>query len=203
MRLTAIVAASAYALAPVRSTLSRRGLTGLRAVAFDAPLVADGYAARSEGDALLLYLPGFDGSTLAPFLQWPALGDAGFDVRCASMDASDRSTFEVLAAAAAAYAAEAAAGRPVVLVGESFGGTLAVAVADRLGDACDGLVLVNPATSFSRSALAARAPPLLDLPEALYPLGLAALLPLFVDPSASVKSAAFSQFAKCGAGSNR
>ena len=54
---------SLVALAPVASALMQ----------FRAPLVADGYAAKTAGHALLVYLPGFDGANLAPFLQWPAL----------------------------------------------------------------------------------------------------------------------------------
>ena len=57
---------------------------------FRAPLIADGYAAKTAGDALLVYLR-LDGVIWHP-LQWPALHDAGFDVRCASIDEDDRST---------------------------------------------------------------------------------------------------------------
>ena len=96
---------------------------------FRAPLVADGYAAKTTGDALLVYLPGFDGANLAPFLQWPALHDAGFDVRCASIDADDRSTFDELVTAASSYIDREACDRPCLLVGESFGGALATVVA--------------------------------------------------------------------------
>ena len=153
------------------------------AVTFGAPLVDDGYLAaeESEGPALLVYLPGFDGNALAPFLQWPALGDAGFDVRCASVDPADRSTLDAYADAIVAYARRERRGRPLLLVGESFGGILAVAVAQRLGDAVAGVVLVNPATSYARSRLAAAAPRVAVLGGVVYPLGLASLLPLFVD----------------------
>ena len=41
--------------------------------------------------------------------------------------------------------------RPVYLLGESFGGTLAIAVAIERPDLADRLILVNPATSFPRS----------------------------------------------------
>ena len=56
-------------------------------------------------------------------------------------------------------------GRQVLLVGESFGATLAIAVANRLEQATEvdtnhlrGLVLVNPATSYERSSLATLGP---------------------------------------------
>lgn len=41
--------------------------------------------------------------------------------------------------------------RPIYLLGESFGGVLALAVAAERPDLVDRLVLVNPATSFPRS----------------------------------------------------
>ena len=93
---------SLVALAPVASALMQ----------FRAPLIADGYAAKTAGDALLVYLPGFDGANLAPFLQWPALHDAGFDVRCASIDEDDRSTFDELVTAASSYIEREACDRP-------------------------------------------------------------------------------------------
>jgi pimeloyl-ACP methyl ester carboxylesterase len=42
--------------------------------------------------------------------------------------------------------------RPVYLLGESFGGILAVAVAAARPDLVNRVVLVNPATSYERSA---------------------------------------------------
>ena len=41
--------------------------------------------------------------------------------------------------------------RPVYLLGESFGGILAIMLAARRPDLVDRLVLVNPATAFNRS----------------------------------------------------
>ena len=176
--LLALLALQGSALLPPRT--SPRRTTPLRAVSFSAPLVDDGYASPSASQpALLVYLPGFDGNALAPFLQWPALHDAGFDVRCAAVDAADRSTFEDLAAACAAYVDAERRGRPALLVGESFGGALAVAVAGRA--AVDGVVLVNPATCYGRSNLARDAPRVSRLPAFLYPFGLLSLLPLFID----------------------
>ena len=175
--LLALLALQSSALLPPRTSPRT---TPLRAVSFSAPLVDDGYASPSASQpALLVYLPGFDGNALAPFLQWPALHDAGFDVRCAAVGAADRSTFEDLAAACAAYVDAERRGRPALLVGESFGGALAVAVAGRA--AVDGVVLVNPATCYGRSNLARDAPRVAKLPALLYPFGLISLLPLFVD----------------------
>mgnify|MGYP006879350548 CR=1 FL=1 len=48
--------------------------------------------------------------------------------------------------------------------------------------ACNaGYALVNPATCYAESALASKAPPILELPAWAYYVGLASLLPLFVD----------------------
>jgi len=44
---------------------------------------------------LLLYLPGFDGTFLSPFLQFPELHTI-FDVRCMTVDIADRSYFDEL-----------------------------------------------------------------------------------------------------------
>ena len=44
---------------------------------------------------LLLYLPGFDGTYLSPFLQFPEL-DTIFDVRCMTVDVEDRSSLDDL-----------------------------------------------------------------------------------------------------------
>ena len=44
---------------------------------------------------LLLYLPGFDGTYMSPFIQFPELGTE-FDVWCMTVGMDDRSTFEEL-----------------------------------------------------------------------------------------------------------
>ena len=78
-----------------------------------------------------------------------------------------RVSFDELAAACADAIADVAGegSRQVLLVGESFGATLALAVANELEDehaevsaSVRGLVLVNPATSYHRSALATVGP---------------------------------------------
>lgn len=50
------------------------------------------------------------------------------------------------------------AGRPVYLLGESFGGIMSLALAYKLGDLVDRLVLVNPASSFNNSIWPAAGP---------------------------------------------
>jgi hypothetical protein len=73
-------------------------------------------------------------------------------------------------------------GRPVYLLGESFGGILALALAPRLGDLVDRLVLVNPATSFSDSPWPLAGPLLTRIDPGLYRLLPFALAPLLANP---------------------
>jgi pimeloyl-ACP methyl ester carboxylesterase len=107
---------------------------------------------------LLLYLPGFDGTFLSPFLQFPEL-DTVFDVRCMTIGIEDRSSVEDLKRCVLSYIREQVKvdssnktnwvtnstnikftrqkekkrktkqPRPLYLTGESFGGILACEVA--------------------------------------------------------------------------
>jgi pimeloyl-ACP methyl ester carboxylesterase len=81
-----------------------------RAISFSSPLLEAGYPPTVR-DAesgvlhvkpLLLYLPGFDGTLVAPFLQLPELSTM-FDVRGLAMEMSDRSTFDELRQDVIAY----------------------------------------------------------------------------------------------------
>jgi len=167
-------------------------------VRFFDPLAQEGYTASLECSAVpgpeesakpvLVYLPGFDGTLLAPFLQFPELSTS-FHVRGMQVHSSDRTPFAELVDLASTYIVQVGGGgaghtpRPVYLVGESFGGLLASAVAARLQATGEiaGLVLVNPASSYPRSQLRSQASMVQGLPLAVYPLGLAGLLPLFAD----------------------
>ena len=60
--------------------------------------------------------------------------------------------------------------RPVYLLGESFGGVLALAVAEARPDLVDRVVLVNPATSFPRSLWPMLGPFLPQVPKVRTPL---------------------------------
>jgi pimeloyl-ACP methyl ester carboxylesterase len=207
-------------------------------VAFVSPLLDEGYPRVVEEHEtgsiwekpLLLYLPGFDGTWVAPFLQFPELSTV-FDVRCMTVGMSDQSTFEELKdrvidfiyteiqlrndTTAAKNATmdtkteEAPTGRertflkkiisfvnvarkladssrPIYLMGESFGGLLALEVTmtlllERKLENLKGLVVINAATCFDRSRLASEGPKLTYLPPLLYPFGLLRLLPMFTD----------------------
>ena len=176
---------------------------------FVSPLLEAGYPpAVLEAEAcaaagcpnprpLLLYLPGFDGTLVAPFIQLPELGTI-FEVRGMEVPMEDRSSLDGLTDGVLAHLAGEAEGRDVYLMGESFGGILALEVALAIqtkrkagvgagagaGAATPnlmGLVLVNPATSYPRSELERLAPAVAALPEWRYVPGVASLLPLFVD----------------------
>ena len=123
-------------------------------------------------------------------MQYCELGTA-FELACMRHNdgLASRVGFDELTAACADSIAECTAdGRQVLLVGESFGATLALAVAHELevrrGGATGvrGLVLVNPATSYRRSALAKVGPACASLSgpvlAPLYALSLIALAAL-------------------------
>ena len=179
------------------------GAVALHAVSFVSPLLESGYPpavleaeqCRDLGTTnpkpLLLYLPGFDGTLVAPFLQFPELGTI-FEVRGMQVPMDDRSTFQQLRDTVIEHLASEGPDRSVYLMGESFGGLLTLEVAleiqssagasgsSRASNLC-GIVLVNPATSYLRSNLAELGPQVAALPDWQYPVGVVSLLPLFVD----------------------
>eukprot|EP00984_Skeletonema_dohrnii_P018029 scaffold8336_cov96-Skeletonema_dohrnii-CCMP3373.AAC.6 len=148
---------------------------------FVSPLLEDSYppavleyeAQHHRFKPLLLYIPGFDGTILAPFLQFPSLGEE-FDVRAMKIDNADRSTFVKLKERIVEYLLKECKGRSggnncdkVCLMGESFGGILSTEVAIELNKPkykelidLKGLVLINPATSYLRSIVYELAPPI-------------------------------------------
>jgi hypothetical protein len=75
----------------------------VRDVTFASPLLDYGYPPTVEEHEnntlsekpLFLYLPGFDGTYICPFIQFPELADE-FDVRCMTIGMKDRSTFDEL-----------------------------------------------------------------------------------------------------------
>ena len=69
--------------------------------------------------------------------------------------------------------AESSIERPIYLLGESFGGVVALAAAAERADLVDRIVLVNPATSFPRSVWPRLGPLLPQIPK----VGPSALLP--------------------------
>lgn len=161
-------------------------------IQFISPLLKYGYPIAVEEykngtlfqKPILLYLPGLDGTFLCPFLQFPELGTI-FDVRCMTVAPTDRSTFQQLTERTIEYIRQESTTptkqRPIYLMGESFGGILALHVASQIPQQLAGLALINPATSYPQSKLAQQGPAVAKLPWWQYPAGLLQLLPLFTD----------------------
>lgn len=130
---------------------------------------------------LLVYFSGIDGSGMAAARQFPSLL-AMFDMRHLLTARDDHTPFAdmvgLVVSQLEAEVGTASPARPVYLLGESFGGLLALAVAAAAPHLVDRLVLVNPATSYPRSIWPMVAPYLLQTPPALYK----SVLPLVMAP---------------------
>uniref|UniRef100_A0A0D3ENR0 Serine aminopeptidase S33 domain-containing protein n=1 Tax=Oryza barthii TaxID=65489 RepID=A0A0D3ENR0_9ORYZ len=106
-----------------------------------------------EDAPLMLYLPGVDGMGMGLFMHHKALGRI-FELRCMHIPFHDRTPFEELVEMVEdVVRAEHATSpnKPIHLLGTSFGGCIALAVAARNPCIDLVLVLVNPATSFEKS----------------------------------------------------
>ncbi|XP_010025089.2 acyltransferase-like protein At1g54570, chloroplastic [Eucalyptus grandis] len=119
---------------------------------------------------VLLFLPGLDGTGLGLILHHEALGRA-FEVRSLHIPVYDRTPFEDLVTfvektVKAEY--DSSPHKPIYLVGDSFGGCLALAVAARNPTIDLVVLLVNPATSFGRSQLQPLLPLLEAMPDGLH-----------------------------------
>ncbi|KAF3942900.1 hypothetical protein CMV_030487 [Castanea mollissima] len=123
---------------------------------------------------VLLFLPGMDGTGLGLVLHHTALGKA-FEVWCLHIPVHDRTPFEglvKLVEETVRFEHASSPHKPIYLVGDNFGGCLALAVASRNPAIDLVLILSNPATSFGRSQLQ----PLFLLLEAM-PDGLHSAVP--------------------------
>ena len=215
-------------------------------IRYASPLLEFGYPpavnnfeeGTTSSKPLLLYVPGFDGTYLSAFFQYPELHSI-FEVRCLVSTMEDRSTFDKLKQSILKFiecetrtetdvedkqkrdpvseeeqktdvlskektsfstflsgmmnhqkqdpsaTTSKSVGRPVYLAGESFGGVLACEVALALFEDTtinfQGLTLINAATCYDRSRLAAEGPPVTRLPKFLYVFGILKLLPMFLD----------------------
>nr|CAB3477165.1 unnamed protein product [Digitaria exilis] len=95
---------------------------------------------------LLLFLPGTDGVGMGLILHHKSLGKV-FEVRCLHIPVNDRTPFEGLLQTVEntiRHEHNLSPNRPIYLVGDSFGGCLAVAVAARNPQIDLVLILVNP-----------------------------------------------------------
>ena len=123
----------------------------------------------------ICYIPGLDGTSGSPFVQWPALGEAGYEIRVqdvrsrpvpASFDATVDQVIDLLRDG---DDHEQTRGRVTLLMGESYGAVVAAAAAVREPSLVSGLILVNPATAFSQKpALQREAALLRAVPAALF-----------------------------------
>lgn len=116
---------------------------------------------QDQSKPIVIYLPGLDGTGISAFNhQFDDMAQA-FELWRLIIDTQDRSEFRQLLAKVVGFVEELSVNntdREVVLVGESFGGVLASAVALNLqkrqesrkgySNPLKGLCLVNPATAF-------------------------------------------------------
>ncbi|CAN6469286.1 unnamed protein product [Victoria cruziana] len=101
----------------------------------------------------LLFLPGIDGTGLGLISHHRALGRM-FEVRCMHIPVFDRTPLEGLMKFVEEMVQsehKLFPNRPIYIVGDSFGGCLALAVASRNPTIDLVLILSNPATSFPKS----------------------------------------------------
>ncbi|KAH1098988.1 hypothetical protein J1N35_015909 [Gossypium stocksii] len=123
-----------------------------------------------NGSPLLLFLPGLDGVGMGLILHHKALGKV-FKIQCLHIPVQDRTPFEGLVKLVEEAIRLEHASRPntpIYLVGDSFGGCLALAVAARNPTIDLVLILANPATSFGRSQLQPLFPILEAFPDGLH-----------------------------------
>lgn len=125
----------------------------------------------SSTKPIAIYLPGLDGYGISAYgNQFDDLAD-NFELWRLTVQPEDRSSFGTVVETIANFVQgvlDKAGDRPVMLIGESCGGLLASAAAVRLqgkAETCplDGLVLVNPATSFDQTNWDALVPLLASL----------------------------------------
>ncbi|KAI2497497.1 hypothetical protein MHU86_16999 [Fragilaria crotonensis] len=123
--------------------------------------VSNAFAAASAivgGDRpVVLYLPGLDCVGLSGVQQFEDLSSR-FELWRMTVSSTDRSSFSDLVNAVVNFVEDVSddGNKDITLIGESFGGLLAPAVALKLQSRknvrLQGLVLVNPATSFDNSS---------------------------------------------------
>lgn len=120
---------------------------------------------------LFIYFPGMDGSGRLFYKQVDGLADR-FDIRCLELPTDDRSDWRRLVdRALKLITAELTPARELYLCGESFGACWVMQVAAKLPDRVTKLIVVNPASSFTRLPWLREGSVLSSwLPDRLYPL---------------------------------
>ncbi len=134
---------------------------------------------------LFVFLPGMDGTGQLLETQLDGLG-AAFDLRCLSLPPDDLTDWEGLVEQTAELIqaeVQRTKSRSVYLCGESFGGCLALQLATYAPNLCDRLILVNPASSFSRQPWMRWGASVSQwLSDPLYQLSTVGLLPFLIAP---------------------
>lgn len=134
---------------------------------------------------LMVYLPGIDGTGLAAQRQFESIL-ARFDLCTLVTPPEDRTDFSALVQIVVNFLKEEVPihppTKPIYLLGESFGGVLALAVAAEAPHLVDRLVLVNPATSFEESLWSLLGPLLPQIPSQAYQALPIALAPVLGNP---------------------
>jgi pimeloyl-ACP methyl ester carboxylesterase len=143
---------------------------------------------RSPRDLpVLLILPGIDGTGYTAAAQFPSLSER-FDLKSFFIPVEDRTPIEGLVKILRDYIEEEVSqspdSRPIYVLGESFGGILALLLADSCGHLClNRVVLVNPATSFQSSIWSSALGDLLpQLPAQAYDVVPYAISPFLGNP---------------------
>lgn len=130
---------------------------------------------------LFVFLPGMDGTGQLLRVQLTGL-EAAFDIRCLAIPPDDLTGWDELADQVIALIKKELERKPqqqtVYLCGESFGGCLALRVAQRSPQLFHRLILVNPATAFNRHPWIFWGSQITRLmPESVYQASSVALLP--------------------------
>ncbi|GMH32734.1 hypothetical protein BSKO_00568 [Bryopsis sp. KO-2023] len=152
---------------------------------FSSPFVRDRTMVDPRSLPIMLYFPGLDGTGLGASREFPGLVDA-FELNALVIPTEDRTDFagivDIIQEFIETDVRPRSNGRPVYLLGESFGGLLAVAVADRCKDIIDRVVLVNPATSFEQSIWPLLGPIVPQIPKEIFGIVPYAIAPLIGNP---------------------
>jgi pimeloyl-ACP methyl ester carboxylesterase len=130
---------------------------------------------------LFVFLPGLDGTGLLLRNQIPLLEPA-FDIRCLAIPPDNLMGWDTLTekviGLVQAEISHASSPQAIYLCGESFGGCLALKLAEHSPHLFEGIVLVNPALSFRRFPWLGWGGQLVQwFPEPLYQLSATGLLP--------------------------
>ncbi|NJK36540.1 MAG: alpha/beta hydrolase [Oscillatoriales cyanobacterium RM1_1_9] len=129
---------------------------------------------------LFIYLPGMDGTGELFYTQAPNLAQH-FDIRCLHIPTHDHSDWSELVAGTIQLIRAELDQRhnpQIYLCGESFGGCLGLKLAVEIPELLSHLILINPASSFSRHHWVQWGSSLVPwLPKLFYPASILGLLP--------------------------